>query len=125
MAYVRGARRSSLVKIIVVPEEPKPQRAAPKPKPKRAPAKCGTTSGYRGHARRGEVPCDPCRAANKVTSQKYRDSVRAGKPPKLFACGTVAGHRRHYRRGETPDQACRDANAAHVRTWKANRKAAA
>lgn len=125
MAYVRGARRSSLVRTIVIPEEPKPLPVTPKPKPSREPAKCGTTSGYQRHYRSGEPPCDLCRAANAVASQKRRDRVKATQPPKLFVCGTLAGHRRHYRRGETPCLPCRAANAAHKRAWLANRKVAA
>jgi hypothetical protein len=32
----------------------------------RPPAKCGTTSGYMRHYKRGETPCDPCKAAHRL-----------------------------------------------------------
>lgn len=33
------------------------------------PARCGTNSGYAGHLRRDEEPCQPCRAAHRDRAQ--------------------------------------------------------
>lgn len=39
---------------------------------RRNPAKCGTTSGYKAHNRRGEKPCRPCWEANRVYQREYK-----------------------------------------------------
>ena len=33
---------------------------------------CGTLAAYRRHLKDGETPCEPCRAANREHSNKYR-----------------------------------------------------
>jgi hypothetical protein len=33
---------------------------------------CGTTAGYRRHARAGEPPCDPCKAAERDRGRRRR-----------------------------------------------------
>ncbi|MEU3096584.1 hypothetical protein ABZ690_17750 [Streptomyces sp. NPDC006967] len=35
-------------------------------------AKCGTRTGYGRHRRRGEAPCEACRAASAVADRHYR-----------------------------------------------------
>lgn len=42
---------------------------------KRAPAVCGTDSGYQAHTRNGETICGPCRDAHN----KYRQRLHASK----------------------------------------------
>lgn len=52
-------------------------------KDKLAPTKaknCGTPSGYRGHSRRGERACEPCRAANSAYQRQRREKVKRGEP---------------------------------------------
>ena len=42
----------------------------------RAPAQCGTSSGYRRHHRDGEQPCDPCRDAECARKVEQRNEER-------------------------------------------------
>ena len=37
---------------------------------------CGTTAAYARHIRRGEKPCDACRAAMSARRKKQRDAAR-------------------------------------------------
>jgi len=39
---------------------------------RRATAQCGTRAGYSKHHRLGEVPCEPCREANRESSRKLK-----------------------------------------------------
>lgn len=42
----------------------------------RTPQPCGTVAAYARHLRRGETPCDACRAAN---AERHRDLYRRRK----------------------------------------------
>lgn len=54
------------------------QRGQPVAPPQpRQPPKCGTNSGYEGHRKRGEVPCDDCKAAHSVRSWEYQKRRKA------------------------------------------------
>jgi hypothetical protein len=37
---------------------------------------CGTLAAFRRHERAGEVPCEPCREANRVAQRGYRAARR-------------------------------------------------
>lgn len=39
---------------------------------------CGTVAGYSQHSKRGEVPCDECREANRVRCRERRQAVASG-----------------------------------------------
>jgi hypothetical protein len=39
--------------------------------PARVPKPCGTLAAYRRHQRRGEPPCDLCKAANAAYQRDY------------------------------------------------------
>ena len=47
------------------------QRIQPHQPPRRAPARCGTPSGYKTHHRRSEPPCIPCRNAYAAAHREY------------------------------------------------------
>lgn len=49
-------------------------------KPPRSRRQCGSTAGYRQHAKRGESPCEPCK---KVWAEYYR-ARRAGESLSRF-----------------------------------------
>ena len=40
--------------------------------PGRPPPQCGTDTGYKSHNRKGELPCQPCRAAHYEAHKRYR-----------------------------------------------------
>lgn len=69
---------------------------------------CGTQAAYQRHTRKGERPCDPCRAAH--TAYLGRWLSPDWQPRELMPCGTEAAARRHWRRGEPLDEACRQAS---------------
>lgn len=41
-------------------------------------ARCGTMSGYNGHIKRGEEPCEPCRAHNRDWSRAKYLRIKSG-----------------------------------------------
>lgn len=84
-------------------------------------APCGTVSAYKRHSRKGEIPCDACRAANRERSrQQYQKSLPPDyKKREPAPCGTSGALARHRRRGEKPCETCRFAEVARVREWAA------
>ena len=42
---------------------------------------CGTVSGYQGHYRHGERPCEPCRVANREYQKDRREKKASGELP--------------------------------------------
>jgi hypothetical protein len=133
MAYVRGARRSSLVTKLTVSE---PQAtlaaapAAPRPKVTRVfdPSKCGTYAGYRQHDRYNVPTCDPCKDAMAAYSRDYYDRIGGrpkpevpstvkrgpGKNPKHGSgCGTYNGYGAHHRAGTPVCDPCKEARRAY------------
>jgi hypothetical protein len=63
-------------------EGPRPAHwAKPGPKPKPLapfdPALCGSMKGYRQHRRNGMEQCQPCKDANTLKSQVYKQERRA------------------------------------------------
>ncbi|MEU5716593.1 WhiB family transcriptional regulator [Streptomyces sp. NPDC020403] len=62
----------------------------------------GTPAAYKVHERRGEEPCEECKAARRA-----HDRARRGPA----VCGTRPGYQKHRRQGETPCDPCRQANA--------------
>lgn len=86
---------------------------------------CGSETAYRWHLRRGERPCDVCRAEHSRLQAEYRESAKAGrKPRELVPCGNESAYRRHLRRREVPCQACCDAHADEIRTYLQRRSVA-
>jgi hypothetical protein len=81
----------------------------------RAPARCGTNSGYFRHRRLDEPICQPCRDAHN----SYRVSIRPKNPRPLAPCGTVSAYARHRKRGEQPCQPCKDAANAEQKARRA------
>lgn len=73
----------------------------------------GTRAEYVAHRKRGETPCEDCRAANAA----YRLSRLPAATP-LLPHGTRAAYRRHLRGGTVPCEACLAANAAATRARK-------
>lgn len=73
----------------------------------------GTNGGYMAHLRRGERPCDTCRAAHQADKSERRS--------KAIQCGTRAGYDKHRRNGE---EACDACLAANVVKTMAQRQAA-
>lgn len=43
--------------------------------------RCGTYAGYKAHQRRGEIPCDDCRAANSEQTRQRRAGEKVTKSP--------------------------------------------
>lgn len=43
-------------------------------------APCGTCAAYKRHTRNGETPCEPCTAANRESSNRYRRQKAADRP---------------------------------------------
>lgn len=88
-------------------------------------APCGTTAAWRRHRRRGEAPCDACRAANSARTKARRSDVPkpAPKARSVAPHGTQAAYVRHWRRGETPCGPCATAHLAHERKRSAERVA--
>jgi hypothetical protein len=74
---------------------------------------CGSLAAYQRHKRRGEEPCDACRAARSRYERERRRVVSDPRPPAV--CGTEAGYRRHRRNGEDACEACKEANATGAR----------
>ena len=74
-------------------------------------ADCGTRGGYGRHLRRGERPCEPCRAANNTDARQRRQPAAK----KELVHGTRSGYIRHLRRGERPCEPCRAANNTYQR----------
>lgn len=116
MAYVRGARRSSIIKplpIHVPDDAPEPVgsrlSSIPGPKPVFDPLKCGTLPGYKQHHRHGQEPCGPCKAVNAEASRRSR----VPKPRVLKPCGTHAAYTRHIKAGEKPCAPCLAGHAAY------------
>jgi len=75
-------------------------------------ARCGTTSGYIRHNRRGEQACAPCLVAWReysAWSKAERNAGRQLKRKKVAECGTYSGYARHIKRRETPCTPCRNA----------------
>lgn len=44
------------------------------PRWNREPEPCGTREAYQRHRRRGETPCEPCRAANSAADRRLRET---------------------------------------------------
>ena len=61
-------------------------------------ARCGTPGGYSRHRRRGEEPCEACKASRR-------------KPRELSPCGTPGAAKRHWRN----DEECEECRAAERR----------
>jgi hypothetical protein len=83
---------------------------------------CGTTAGYKAHARAKEAPCDACRQAQTDSSKARRAGTtkgKAGRPPSPIDHGTMSGFRKHWRRGEKACDLCVQAN----RRYEADRRA--
>jgi hypothetical protein len=66
---------------------PHPEWLRTVPQYRRGQAPCGTPRGYSRHRRRGEEPCEACKASRR-------------KPRELAPCGTPGAAKRHWRRGE-------------------------
>ena len=64
----------------------------------------GTPASYKAHERRGEEPCDECKAGRRAQDQARRSKATA-------ECGTRSGYQGHRRRGEEACDACRKANS--------------
>lgn len=77
-------------------------------KPPRELKPCGTPAAYRRHIKRGEEPCEPCRAANTQRKKAGAVTGRTGRR-KPIAHGTRAGYRQHRYRGEEACPACMEA----------------
>lgn len=75
--------------------------------------KCGTFAGFTAHRRRGEPPCEACRAARNA----YYRASRASQTPR---CGTSTGRRYHQRRGELVCEKCAAAYNAERRERRRN-----
>ena len=84
-------------------------------------AKCGTTSGYAAHKRRGETPCTPC--GNAIRAYDRARYVPHPLPP--AECGTHGGRRAHYRRGEPQCPECREFWREYQREWYRKRRGVA
>lgn len=51
---------------------------------------CGTPAAYTRHTRRGEEPCEPCRAANAEASARRRAADKAaGRKPRVREAARV------------------------------------
>ena len=91
----------------------------PKP-PGLTPINHGTSSGARQHRRRGEQPCDECRAAENAQRAASKRAkwqrenpgvpypVKPPGPPRIH--GTTGGWKGHLRRKEQPCDECRRAS---------------
>lgn len=51
---------------------------------------CGSYSGYQQHCKRGEQPCDACKAANRDYHRAYRRAARDKRVERQYG-GCVAG----------------------------------
>ena len=67
-------------------------------------ARHGTPASYKAHERRGEEPCEECKAGRRAQDQARRSKAPA-------KCGTRSGYQGHRRRGEEACAPCRQANA--------------
>jgi hypothetical protein len=60
--------------------DPKPRPVKREPHKPRTPRKdaapCGTTSAYKRHQRRGEDPCEPCKAAKREYDKQWWERQR-------------------------------------------------
>lgn len=45
------------------------------PSPSTAVAECGTKSGHKRHIRKGEKPCEPCKAAKREYDRLWRKGL--------------------------------------------------
>lgn len=86
------------------------------------PPECGTVPGYMGHVKRGEEPCEPCRAAY-LAARPVWDAK--GKRPRPIKHGTAAGAQAHHRRKEPACGPCARAYRTYQNQQRATRKARA
>jgi hypothetical protein len=117
------------VKVPVV-KQPRPVKEpvvkVPVPRKPRAlkPIEHGTAPGYQAHVRRGEEPCEPCKAAHRADNATYRLAKGLTKHvgPRPINHGTYAGFRQEARRGVSICDACREARNTEARRQYAENK---
>jgi hypothetical protein len=83
----------------------------------------GTLAAYKRHRRRGESPCDACRAVRNADQRRLYGAARRdlGAPSNALAPhGTTSAYKRHLRYGEKPCDPCRAANTADKRARRAH-----
>ena len=84
------------------------------------PNRCGTYANYAAHRRRGERPCDACRAAYNEYNRRYQ----AGPTRAVFdwaKCGTHANYNAHLRHGVPACEACRKAHREYRKSTRKSR----
>ncbi|MFE7232534.1 WhiB family transcriptional regulator [Streptomyces sp. NPDC057596] len=82
---------------------------------------CGTERGHQIHARNGETPCEPCRAAHAELVDGRRRARLAEEHAKG---GTVRGYGIHLSLGEQACVRCRAARARESAECRARRREA-
>ena len=88
-------------------------------------AEHGTYAGYNAHRRRGETPCDACRAAQTDYCRDYRHRTGRSKPWAEYLA-EVRGRRVHgtsamYVRGECRCDVCKAWNRGYTAGYRTGR----